>query len=155
MDGWHIPCRTELGWCSPGISIESALKSVDARCIHYIHWVVVPGVCLHNKSRLLSLNSFRLWPHISVELNVKNLEESMSSYVFRILNTCSISALSLLNYSVCRPKVASLMFYGSFSRSLDSLVALLWIPFISLMSWSLNGDHTRDAYSMCGRPRAL
>ena len=54
-------------------------------------------VCLHNKSRLLSLKSFRLWPRSPVELNVNNLEESMSSYPFRILNTCNISALSLLN----------------------------------------------------------
>ena len=44
VDGWHIPCRTELGWCSSGTSIESALKSVDARCLHYIIWEVVPGV---------------------------------------------------------------------------------------------------------------
>ena len=71
-------------------------------------------VCLHNKNWLLSLNSFRLWPHSPVELNVKNLEESMFSYTFQILNTCSISALSLLNYSVGRPNVVSLMFYGSF-----------------------------------------
>ena len=51
MDGWHIPCRTELGCCSDsifhrtllsrilyssGMTIESALKSVDARCVRYI-----------------------------------------------------------------------------------------------------------------------
>ena len=34
------------------------------------------------------------------------------------------------------------MLYGSFRRSLDSLVALLWTPSISFMSQSLNGDHT-------------
>ena len=44
VDGWHIPCRTELGCCSSSMSIESALKSVDARGIHYILWEVVPGV---------------------------------------------------------------------------------------------------------------
>ena len=32
VDGWRIPCRTELGCCSSGMSIESALKNVDARC---------------------------------------------------------------------------------------------------------------------------
>ena len=58
------------------------------------HWV---KVCMCNKSRLLSLNSFRLWPRSPVELNVKNFEESMSSYPFRILNTCNMSVLSLLN----------------------------------------------------------
>ena len=65
------------------MSIESALKSVDARCVHYI--------------RLLSLNSFRLWPRSPVVLNVNNLEESMSSDPFKILNTCNMSALYLLN----------------------------------------------------------
>ena len=44
MDGWHIPCRTELGWCSLGMSIESGFKSVDAWCVHYILWEVVPRV---------------------------------------------------------------------------------------------------------------
>ena len=33
-------------------------------------------VCLRNKSRLLSLNSFRLLPRSPVELNVNKLEES-------------------------------------------------------------------------------
>ena len=84
------------------------------------HWV---KDCLRNKSRFLSLNSCRPWPHSPVELNVKNLEEDMSSYPFRILNTCSILALSLLNCGVGRPKVVSLMLYGSFRRSLDSIVA--------------------------------
>ena len=41
---------------------------------------------LHNKSRLLSLNRFRVWPCSPVKLNVNNREESMSSYPFRILN---------------------------------------------------------------------
>ena len=86
---------------------------------------------------------------------MNNLEESMPSYPFRILDTCRITALSLLNCSVGRPNVVSLMLYGSFRRSLDSLVALLWTPSISFMSWSLNGDHTLDAYSTCGRTRAL
>ena len=86
---------------------------------------------------------------------MKNLEKYMSSYPFRILNTCNISAQSLLNQSVGRPKVVSLMLYGSFRKSLDSLVALLWTPSISFMSRSLNGDHTLDAYSTCGRTRAL
>ena len=54
-------------------------------------------VCMCNKSRLISLNSFRIWPCSPVELNVKKLEKSMSLYLFRILNTCNISALSLLN----------------------------------------------------------
>ena len=44
VDGWHIPCRTELGCCSSGMSIKSALKNVDARCVHYIIWEVVPIV---------------------------------------------------------------------------------------------------------------
>ena len=44
VDGWRIPCRTELGCCSSGMSIESALKNVDARCVHYILWEVVPRV---------------------------------------------------------------------------------------------------------------
>ena len=44
VDGWHIPCRTELGFCSSGMSIESALKSVDALCVHYIILEVVPRV---------------------------------------------------------------------------------------------------------------
>ena len=65
----------------------------------------------------------------------------MSSYPFRILNTCNMSVLYLLNWSVGRPKVVSLMLYGSFRRSLDSFVALLWTP-ISFMQQSLNGDHT-------------
>ena len=38
------------------------------------------------------------------------------------------------------------MLYGSFQRSLDSLVALLWTPSISFMSQSLNGDHTLDVW---------
>ena len=29
---------------SSGMSIESALKSVDACCVHYILWEVIPGV---------------------------------------------------------------------------------------------------------------
>ena len=41
----------------------------------------------------------------------------------------------------------SLMLYGSFRKSLDSLVALLWTPSISFMSQSLNRDHTLEAYS--------
>ena len=65
-----------------------------------------------NKSQLISLNSFRIWPRSPVEVNVKNLEKSMSLYLFRILNTCNISALSLLNWSVGMPKVVSLMLYG-------------------------------------------
>ena len=44
VDGCHIPCRTELGCCSSGMSIESALKNVDAWCVHYIPWEVVPRV---------------------------------------------------------------------------------------------------------------
>ena len=44
VDGWGIPCRTELRCCSSGMSIESALISVDAWCLHYIIWEVVPGV---------------------------------------------------------------------------------------------------------------
>ena len=40
------------------------------------------------------------------------------------------------------------MLYGSFRRSLDSLVALLWTPSISFMSQSLNGDHTLDPYGI-------
>ena len=44
VDGWRIPCRTERGWCSSGMSIKSAIESVDARCLHYIIWEVVPGV---------------------------------------------------------------------------------------------------------------
>ena len=44
VGGWHIPCRTELGCCSSGMSIESALQSVDARCVHYIIWEVVSRV---------------------------------------------------------------------------------------------------------------
>ena len=76
---------------------------------------------------------------------MKNIEESMSSYPFRILNTCNMSALSLLNLSAGRSKVMSLMVYGSFRRS---LVALLWIPSISFMSQSLNGDHTLDPYGI-------
>ena len=75
-------------------------------------------------------------------------EESMSSYPFRILNTYNVSALSLLNWSVRRPKVVSLMWYGPFRRSLDSSVALHWIPSISFMSQSLNGDHILDAYGI-------
>ena len=47
------------------------------------------------------------------------------------------------------------MLYGSFRRSLDSLVALYWTPSISFMSQSLNGDHTLDAYSTCGWTLAL
>ena len=43
VDGWHIPCRAELGCCSSGMSIESTLN-VDARSVHYILWEVVPGV---------------------------------------------------------------------------------------------------------------
>ena len=46
VDGWRIPCRTELGCCSSGMSIESALKNVDARCVHYILWEVV-NCCLY------------------------------------------------------------------------------------------------------------
>ena len=44
VDGWLISCRTELGWCSLGMSIESTLKSVDARCLHYIILEAVSGV---------------------------------------------------------------------------------------------------------------
>ena len=40
------------------------------------------------------------------------------------------------------------MLCGSFRRSLDSLVDLLWTPSISFMSRSLNGDHTLDAYGI-------
>ena len=40
-----------------------------------------------------------------------------------------MSALSLFR-SVGRPKVVSLMLYGSFRKSLDSLAALLWTPSI-------------------------
>ena len=29
VDGWHIPCRTELGCCSPGMSIESVVLRVN------------------------------------------------------------------------------------------------------------------------------
>ena len=94
VDGWHIPCRTELDCCSSGMSIESALKNVDDWSVHYILWEVVPGV-YHTLGA--SLNSFRLWQRSPVELNVKNLEEYISSYPFRILNTCNMSALSLLN----------------------------------------------------------
>ena len=72
----------------------------------------------------------------------------MSSYPFRILNTCNMSALSLLHWSVGRPKVVSLMLYGSFRRSLGSLVALLWNSYISFMSQNLNGDHTLDPYGI-------
>ena len=112
------------------------------KCLHYSIWEVVPGVyhtmgfcfrrvkvCLRTKSRLFSLN--RLWLCSPVELKVKNLGKSMSSYLaypFRILNTCSMLALYLLNCSVGRLKVVCLMLYGSFRRSLDSLVALLWTP---------------------------
>ena len=32
------------GCCSSGMSIESAIKSVDARCVHYILWEGVSGV---------------------------------------------------------------------------------------------------------------
>ena len=44
VDGWRIPCRTEPGWCSSGMSIESALKSVNDWCLHYIILEVVTGV---------------------------------------------------------------------------------------------------------------
>ena len=44
VDGWHIPCWTELRWYSSGMSIESALKSIDVWCLHYILRDVVPGV---------------------------------------------------------------------------------------------------------------
>ena len=80
---------------------------------------------------------------------MKNLQESMSSYPFRILNTCNMSNRSLMTRSVGRPKVVSLMLYGSFRMSLDSRVALLWTPSISFMSQRLNGDHKLDAYSTC------
>ena len=40
------------------------------------------------------------------------------------------------------------MLYGSFRRSLDSLVALLWTSSISFMSQNLNGDHTLDPYGI-------
>ena len=158
---WHsvfiyIPCRTELGCCSSGMSIESALKHVDAQCVHYILLEVVPRVYYTlGEGLLLSLNSFWLWSRSPVELNVNNLEEYMSSYPFRILNTCNMSALFLLNWSVGRPKVVSLMLYGSFRRSLDSLVARIWTSSISFMSQSLNGDLTLETYSTCGRTRAL
>ena len=35
VDGWYIPMSNRLGWCSLDMSIESALNSVDARCLHY------------------------------------------------------------------------------------------------------------------------
>ena len=37
-------------------------------------------ICFRNKRRLLSLNSFKLWPRSPVELNVNNLEESIYIY---------------------------------------------------------------------------
>ena len=43
MDVWRIPCRSELGWYST-MSIESAVKCVDARCLHYTIGEVVSGV---------------------------------------------------------------------------------------------------------------
>ena len=79
----------------------------------------------------------------------------MSSYPFRILNTCIISALSLLNGGVGMPNVVSLMLYGSLRRYLDSLVALLYTPSTIFMSWIFNDDHIIDAYSTCEWTRAL
>ena len=38
VDGWRIPCRTELGCCSSGMSIESALKHGQAIFV-YKYWV--------------------------------------------------------------------------------------------------------------------
>ena len=116
VDGWHIPCRTELGCCSSIMSIESGLK-------RYV------GI----KSRLHSSNSFRLWPPRPVVLILKNFEDSMSSYPFRILNTCTMSVLSLLNLSVGRPKVVS-----HFVHSKGLLTVLLL--FSGLLSALCRGD---------------
>ena len=44
--------------------------------------------------------------------------------------------------------MVSLLLYGSFRRSLDSVVALLCTPSISFMSQSLNGHHTLDPYGI-------
>ena len=108
-------------------------------------------VCLPNKSQLLSLNSFRLWPWCPVELNTKNLEKYMSSYPIMILqHASSISSELKCWYAKTgesdvvwfMPKVS----WTSCCSSLDSY---------QFMSRSLNGDHTLDAYSTCGRTRAL
>ena len=54
--------------------------------------------------------SFRLWPRSPVELNVKNLEKSC------VLVSVHVSSISseLKCWLPGRPKVVSLMLYGSF-----------------------------------------
>ena len=68
-----------------GMSIESAFSE---RLFQEstTRWV---KVCLRNKSRLLSFNSFRLWLHSPVELKVKNLENLVSIHDFEHLQHVS------------------------------------------------------------------
>ena len=51
-------------------------------------------VCMCNKSRLISLNSFRIWPCSPVELNVKNLEKSVLVSVQDFEHLQHISSIS-------------------------------------------------------------
>ena len=64
VDSWHIPCQTELGWCSSGIVLTLLLKALMICAFTTLsgkesttRWM---KVCLRNKSRLLSLNSLTL-----------------------------------------------------------------------------------------------